>query len=311
MQRSKTITILTSPTPKAPSPTDSDGSPSPTITKKPPVQYRIEERTRTIYVSSDVDPMKWDQHSITEILRVTEIADAEYDQSDSSQSHPSIRRSKSQPMDPLPEQVSDPRSVTSSPGAREHPPPRTTNKSNRRQTRIGPSLHVPTQYAPPISPVRLTPQNSYEPQRVLFYDKNDPYYGFTNFSTHPVVYKGKRYPTSEHLFQSFKFHDHKPGLAEHIRTCSERPSVAFSEARRFQPEVRPDWLQININKMEESLWHKFTQHADLRAELLSTGNAELVEASDKDAFWGWGADHHGRNELGKALERLRAKLRET
>jgi hypothetical protein len=40
--------------------------------------------------------------------------------------------------------------------------------------------------------------------RILFYHKNDPYYGFTNFSPHPVIYKGKRYPTSEHLFQSFK-----------------------------------------------------------------------------------------------------------
>lgn len=62
--------------------------------------------------------------------------------------------------------------------------------------------------------------------------------------------------------------------------------------------------------MDEALWCKFTQHSDLKAELLSTGDAELVEDSDKDAFWGVGADRRGRNELGKALERLRAKLRE-
>ena len=79
--------------------------------------------------------------------------------------------------------------------------------------------------------------------------------------------------------------------------------------------------------MEDALWHKFNQHSDLKAELLSTGNAELIEvskcdwririivnttaqASDKDAFWGWGADQRGRNELGKALERLRARLRD-
>jgi len=29
--------------------------------------------------------------------------------------------------------------------------------------------------------------------------------------------------------------------------------------------------------MEETLYHKFTQHYDLRRELLDTGNAELVE----------------------------------
>jgi len=40
--------------------------------------------------------------------------------------------------------------------------------------------------------------------KILFYNKNEPYYGFTNFSPHSVTYRGKRYPTSEHLFQSLK-----------------------------------------------------------------------------------------------------------
>lgn len=29
--------------------------------------------------------------------------------------------------------------------------------------------------------------------------------------------------------------------------------------------------------MDITLWHKFTQHPDLKAELLATGDAELVE----------------------------------
>lgn len=29
--------------------------------------------------------------------------------------------------------------------------------------------------------------------------------------------------------------------------------------------------------MDETIWHKFTQHPDLKAELLATGDAELVE----------------------------------
>lgn len=43
-----------------------------------------------------------------------------------------------------------------------------------------------------------------KPRQILFYDKNKPHYGFTNFSEHPVLYKGHRYPTSEHVFQSMK-----------------------------------------------------------------------------------------------------------
>ncbi|KAL1737992.1 hypothetical protein HDZ31DRAFT_17358, partial [Schizophyllum fasciatum] len=147
------------------------------------------------------------------------------------------------------------------------------------------------------------------PQRILFYHKHDPYYGFTNFSDHPVLFNNKLYPTSEHLFQASKFIDHRPLIAEHIRTVSRRPAVAFSEARRFQPEVRPDWLQSNIEMMDRAISLKFRQHPELRQELLLTGDAELVEDSDKDAFWGVGADGRGRNELGKALMRLRASLR--
>lgn len=62
--------------------------------------------------------------------------------------------------------------------------------------------------------------------------------------------------------------------------------------------------------MDDTLWLKFNQHPDLRAELLATDDAELVEDSQKDSFWGVGADGRGHNELGKALERLRTRLRE-
>jgi len=34
-----------------------------------------------------------------------------------------------------------------------------------------------------------------------------------------------------------------------------------------------------------------------------------IQNSDKDPFWGCGADGKGKNELGRALVRLRAKLR--
>lgn len=43
----------------------------------------------------------------------------------------------------------------------------------------------------------------------------------------------------------FQFQKYYPLLAEHIRTCSTRPSVAFAEARRFQPSARHDWKDVN------------------------------------------------------------------
>ena len=91
-----------------------------------------------------------------------------------------------------------------------------------------------------------------------------------------------------------QFQEHRPLLAEHIRLFSDKPSVALSEARRFEPEQRKDWKDINIakvwysvmislelyrhiSKMDIALWHKFDQHQDLCQELLSTGKAELIE----------------------------------
>ena len=58
----------------------------------------------------------------------------------------------------------------------------------------------------PVIPVgaSIAPFRTTKPAPILFYDKNDPFYEFTNFSPHDVTFKGKRYPTCEHLFQAFK-----------------------------------------------------------------------------------------------------------
>ena len=196
-------------------------------TKQAPI-YRIEERSRTIYVSSDVDPTQWDTHILNTIFtRAEDLL------SPGSSSLDLIERNH--------ESVSR-RSVFRGrlPGIKSAP-------------HLSTNVVLQGSHSKPSS----------ARNRILFYHKNDPYYGFTNFSPHPVIYKGKKYPTSEHLFQSFKvrgisislliftydphqFQAHRPSLAEHIRTCSERPSVALSEARRFQREVRADWKKVNI-----------------------------------------------------------------
>lgn len=60
----------------------------------------------------------------------------------------------------------------------------------------------------PVAPIgaSIAPFRTSKTPPVLFYDKNDPFYEFTNFSSHDVIYKGKKYPTSEHLFQALKVH---------------------------------------------------------------------------------------------------------
>jgi N-glycosidase YbiA len=61
--------------------------------------------------------------------------------------------------------------------------------------------------------------------------------------------------------------------------------------------------------MREALRSKFRAHAELRAELLATGDEKLVENAPGDYYWGCGADGSGKNMLGRILMELRAELR--
>lgn len=86
-------------------------------------------------------------------------------------------------------------------------PPRALHASH--SSHASPTQHLSS--SPHPSPVITHPSPSSgptipseKPKKILFYHANDPYYGFTNFSSDPIQYNGKTYPTSEHLFQSMK-----------------------------------------------------------------------------------------------------------
>jgi predicted NAD-dependent protein-ADP-ribosyltransferase YbiA (DUF1768 family) len=219
-------------------------------------------------VSSDVDPTQWDTHSLNTIFTLEEVPES--DQDPTSGSEP-IRRTKSHVDN---QNLLSPGSSSLDHIERNHESVsrRSVYRGRRPGIKSAP-LHLSTNIVPQGSNSKPSSARN----RILFYHKNDPYYGFTNFSPHPVIYKGKKYPTSEHLFQSFKvrgvsislllltydphqFQAHRPSLAEHIRTCSERPSVAFSEARRFQPEVRADWKKVNIEMVCFAVLYSLDRH---------------------------------------------------
>ncbi|KAH9932375.1 uncharacterized protein B0H18DRAFT_1137707 [Fomitopsis serialis] len=143
---------------------------------------------------------------------------------------------------------------------------------------------------------------------IRFYHRDEPYYEFTNFAPYAIHWDGRMYPTTEHLFQAHKFMPHRPDLAERIR-CLPSSRAALQEAGNLRPLQRTDWFEVNVRVMDDVLEAKVSQHFSLRDMLLQTGTSELVEDSPVDSFWGCGQDGLGRNELGKALMRLRDKLR--
>lgn len=193
----KTITIVTSPSSSTKSLPALGSCSSPTT--KQPVQYRIEERRRTVYVTSDVSPSQWDPQSLNNIFTLAE--EPENGQSETNE-QPPVRRTRSLVETQV--LIVEDNTNIPPPDARDSSATRSSpHRSSRRPgSKSAMTLRVP-ESAPPDSP-RRSPRSSPTRSRILFYHKHDPHYGFTNFSAHPVIYKGKKYPTSEHLFQSFK-----------------------------------------------------------------------------------------------------------
>ena len=85
--------------------------------------------------------------------------------------------------------------------------------------------------------------------------------------------------------------------------------VAARLGRSRKKPLRKDWESSKENVMREALRAKFTQHLDLRALLLSTGDEIIVEHTQNDDYWGDGGDGSGKNRLGILLMELREKLR--
>lgn len=141
------------------------------------------------------------------------------------QSHqPQSKVQNQAPLTPTSAQSSQPFTVTLSPCHHLSQPPCANSQQQKRtpttplpptpagdQTalRNGPASApingTPHEYMDPDTDYETAPESTEsEPRPILFYHRNEPHFGFTNFSDHPVEYHGRIYPTSEHLFQAFK-----------------------------------------------------------------------------------------------------------
>jgi N-glycosidase YbiA len=143
--------------------------------------------------------------------------------------------------------------------------------------------------------------------KILFYRANEiPYGVFSNFDTkHPITLKGLVWLTTEHYFQAQKF----PGTQyeEQIR-LAPKPRIAADMGRDREHPLRQDWETVKDDVMRDAIRAKFTQHADAREILMTTGDAELVEHTTNDSYWADGGDGSGKNMLGKILMEIRKEL---
>ena len=140
---------------------------------------------------------------------------------------------------------------------------------------------------------------------IRFYAVGDEYGCFSNFSSHPVKLQGQDLADERALF---------PG--EEVRWDARRrrgslaksPMIAARMGRSRKRPLRKDWESVKDSIMHGAVLAKFTQHADLREILLGTGNATIVEHTEKDRYWGDG-DGSGENRLGQILMQVREELR--
>ena len=142
-------------------------------------------------------------------------------------------------------------------------------------------------------------------ETINFYGASDKFGQFSNFAQCPIKLDGEQWPTSEHYFQAQKFDD--KAYQQKIRT-TRSPMQAARLGRDRKQKLRPDWESAKIGIMRKAVTAKFTQHEDLRALLLSTGDAKLVEHNENDAYWGDGGDGSGQNMLGRILMQVREEL---
>ncbi len=134
---------------------------------------------------------------------------------------------------------------------------------------------------------------------------NGPYRFLSNFWPCIVHMDEKAYPSVEHAYQAAKTLD-EDGRSW-VR-ASAHAGLAKQKGQRVT--IREDWDRIKRHIMFKLVKDKFTRDESLKAKLLETGNALLVEDNTwGDTYWGK-CNGKGKNHLGKILMRVRRELRQ-
>jgi len=130
---------------------------------------------------------------------------------------------------------------------------------------------------------------------------------------------GVRYNCAEQYMMAEKARTFGDGETLEKILASDKPRVIKNlgrEVRGFDPAK---WDAVKYGIVVKGNTAKFSQDSKLKEFLLSTGGAELVEASPVDEIWGIGlaegdsgirdkANWKGQNLLGKALMDARAVI---
>lgn len=117
---------------------------------------------------------------------------------------------------------------------------------------------------------------------IIFYRVAGTFSAFSNFSPHSAMLDSKVWPTPEHYFQAQKFSSSRE--RERVRRANSA-HVAARMGRNRKTKIKRNWDSIRVTVMRRAVRAKFQQHEDIACLLLSTGNAKLIEHTERDSFW--------------------------
>lgn len=144
--------------------------------------------------------------------------------------------------------------------------------------------------------------------RIEFCYSDQPWFELSNFYSCTFTWNNTTWKSSEAAFQAAKFIGTSEEMYEKIK-AAKSPKEAKELGRSKATPIREDWDNVRISIMEDICYAKFVSSARLKNLLISTGDAVLIEYSKKDTFWGSGHDYRGQNQLGKALIRVRERIK--
>jgi hypothetical protein len=143
-------------------------------------------------------------------------------------------------------------------------------------------------------------------KEIHFYRATGPYGFLSNLYKCPVEFEGNVFRSAEDAYQYGK--PREAAVAVWM-TAAPSPSLCAQVGHSLLPwQVRADWDEVKVDRMRAVVRAKFQQHPDLRAKLIATGHAMLIEKSKMDAFWGIGKSGKGRNMLGQLLMAVRVEI---
>lgn len=148
---------------------------------------------------------------------------------------------------------------------------------------------------------------------IKFYERDREQFGYmSNFAKFPIKLKDVLWKTNEHYFQAQKVDPSDARHSEHVSRIKVAKTPAEAKKLGRKVPLCTDWEQVKDNVMLEACRAKFRQHDRIRVKLLATGDAELIEDSPTDTYWGTGTKRkvEGKNMLGKILMQVRQELRD-